>query len=159
MTMWLFSCSVSTTSFLPLMSTNSGSGSSGATAARPVTSTTIFVGAIDGPVGSDREDGQIAAGQLRDGAVVHFLVALVLDGDREELAVGALGQRVGLAAEIAGGDDRLVARSTTARWPDGFALDSRRDDADQRIVAGDDCRGGLAANVHGAGGLRHSWDR
>ena len=63
--------------------------------------------AVDRAVGADGEHGQVAAGKLRDGAVVHLLVALVLDGDRQELAVRRLGERIRLAAKVAGGGDGL----------------------------------------------------
>ena len=55
-----------------------------------------------GAVG-ERDDRDAAGRELREGAVVHLLVALVLDGDGDEAAVGGERDRVGLAAEVAGG--------------------------------------------------------
>ena len=48
-TMWLFSCIVTAISPASLMSTNSGSGSSGATAARPLTSARIIAAQSGAP--------------------------------------------------------------------------------------------------------------
>ena len=104
-------------------------------AAMPVTSITILVAQSTVP-SADREDGQVAAGQLRNGAFIHFLVALILDGDREEFAVLALGKRIGLAAEIACRCDCLLGEIDDGKVSGRICLALGRHDADQRKVAG-----------------------
>ena len=113
---WLFSWSVSDDLVLAVDVDEFGLGILGRDGGEAGEVDHLPGGAIDRAVGADREGRQIAARQLRDGAFIDLLVALVLDGDGEERAVRALGERIGLPAEIAGGLDRsCVARSTTAR--------------------------------------------
>ena len=93
-------------------------------------------GAVGHAVGQG-EDLQVACRQLRDFAVVQILVALVLDGDREEIPILADGNRVRLAAEVAGAFDRLrsdVDDGEVAGWL-GVAL--RGVDASQHLAADD----------------------
>ena len=105
--------------------------------------------------GAERHDLQIAGRQLRDLAVVHLLVALVLDGDRSEGAVLADGDR-----SPAGRRGRrsfsiaLLARSMTVRLPDGLALLSEVLTRGEHLAAGDRDRGRLAVDLDDAAGLR-----
>ena len=84
---WLFSWRVTTARSRSLTSTYSGSGSSGATSARPVRSTSRSVQSRTVPV--EVEDLEQATGRLRDEAVVLVLVTLVLDDDGGVLAARA----------------------------------------------------------------------
>src|SRR3546814_19892274 len=46
------------------------------------------------------QDGEVAGRHLRDGAVVQVFIALVLDGDGNEAAIGRDGGGIRLAAEV-----------------------------------------------------------
>jgi hypothetical protein len=106
-------------------------------------------GAIGGTV-LERHDHEVAGRHLRKHAVIEVLVALVLDGDRREALVGRNGDRVGLAAEIAGCFDFLGGEI------DGFEVAGRMllvlagVDGDQRLAAQDGDRGRLAIEHHRA---------
>ena len=147
-TRWLFSWRLTTASLRRLMSTNSGSGSSGASLRQ--------AGERDGaqPQRRQVEDLQRAGRQLRDQAVVDVLVALVLDHDRRVALVGRDGDGVGLAGEREPPDDlprgEVDDRELAARV--GEALGGV--DGDERPAADRRDARRLAAHVERAAGLR-----
>ena len=98
---------------------------------------------------------RLPPGKLRNGAFIDLFIALIFDGDGEERAVRALGQRIGLAAQIAGGDDRLRGEINDGEVARGFRLGLGCDDTDKGMVAHDDSRSRFAAKVHSSCRLRH----
>ncbi|MCY1293601.1 hypothetical protein D9M70_428660 [compost metagenome] len=100
------------------------------------------------------QDHQIAGRHLRDLAVVHFLVALVFNGDGRKRTVLVDGNRVRLTAEIAG-RIHLLRRQVddcqkTGRLDEAFA----RVDRNERLGAGNGNGGRLTVERDCAGCLR-----
>ena len=153
MAMWLFSCSVTAISFLPLKATNSGSGSSGATSAMPVRSTVLMPSQSGTPAAS----GTIF--KLPAG-ICGISPSLTSSSRSFSMAIAAKAPSL-LTAIESGWPPRsqvvsiaLLARSMTVRLPDGLALLSDGVDAGKHLAAGDRDRRRLAVDLDDAAGLR-----
>ena len=95
------------------MSTYSGSGSSGATSARPVSATGASRPPVRPPV--QVEHLQQTGRRLRDEAVVDVLVALVLDHDRRVPPVGATATESGCPPDRDRAHDRGIVEVETTQ--------------------------------------------
>lgn len=109
--------------------------------------------AIDGAV-LDLEDDEVAGRHLRDLAVIDVFVALVFDCDGAERLVLVEGDRIRLAAEIAGVFDLLGRHVDDRQATRGLRLAFGGVDGNERLAGAGGDRGRLAVHHHCAAGLR-----
>src|SRR3546814_8770192 len=102
------------------------------------------------------EDGEVAGRHLWEGAVVQVFIALVLDGDGNEAAIGRDGGGIRLAAEVTARLDLSRGDIDYREMAGGCGVALRGVHPDQRLGAGDGDRGRLAVQREGAGGPRRA---
>ena len=114
----------------------------------------LHAAVADGTSVRDVEHHHETGGHLRHPTVARVLVALVLDGDGNEAAVGRDGGRIGLPAQIAFAEQRLRRQVIGAQRARGIGEGFRRVDRDERRVAQHRHGGGRGAEVDVAKGRR-----